>query len=515
MKNVSFASPVAQALFTSIFLVATAGLARGQVTNLESLGSTGVPGNGWSQDARLAAGGSIVVFASSANNLVPGDTGGTDIFLRDHNTGGLQRISVRADGGQSLGAHWHPDVTPSGRFVVWSSDATSLLDSPTSGRQIFLRDRDSDGDGVFDQPGGVRVELISRSTAGTQANGACGMPSISADGRYVAFQSDASNLVPSDANANTDVFLRDRLTGSTLRISSTSGGASGQGLSNVAGISRNGTFVVFQSNAPDLISGDTNGTTDVFRYSILGGIIERVSESSAGLQLPVGSVLGSEAIVGACISADGRHVVFQTGSPNAVPGDTNDQIDVFVRDMISGAVTLISNRGDGDQTQYPSISPTISADGRFVLFATQDPLVVPGDTNRRQDVFRRDRDPDGNGVFDEAQPTAVRRVSVGSGGLQSTLSCYGGRVSDNGLQVVFTTTAGNLVPGDTNGFTDVFTTVLSSACAADWDLSGAVDGDDLIAFLGDWDAGNADADSSGVTDGDDVIAFFIRWDTGC
>lgn len=501
------------AVLASVVLCATQ--ASGQVTTIESLGAGGVPGNGWSQDAKFARGDDVIVFASNANNLVPGDTGGTDVFVRDRNANTITRVSVRADGTAAPGTHWHPDTTPDARFIVWSSDATSLVQPATVGRQIFLRDRDADGNGVFDEPGQVTVELISVSSDGVLGNGPSSMPVISGDGRFIAFQSDASNLAIDDTNGSMDIFVHDRLSTKTVLVSRGMSGQSGAGLSNVPNISRDGAYIIFQSNAPNLVPGDTNETTDVFRYSTGSGVMETVSVTAQGAPLAGGSVLGSEAVVGPCLSGDGRHIVFQCTASNAVSGDDNGQIDILAKDMVTGRVSLISMRADGEQTQYPCVSPTISVDGRYVVFGTQDPMIVPGDSNRRQDMFLRDRDDDNDGVFDEPSHIKIRRVSVGNEGIQPTLASYGGRICDGGHCVLFTTTAGNLVPGDTNGFTDVFASSWVQFCPADWNRSSSVDGDDLINFLAAWDSSEADLDESGTTDGDDMILFFFHWDQGC
>lgn len=486
--------------------------ASAQQVSILSRSVTDTAGVGWSQDARATADGHQVVFASNANNLVLNDTGGTDIFVRDRFNATLKRMSVRADGSQAIGAHWHPDISSDGRYIVFSSDSTSLVTPSTTGRQIYLRDRDTDADGIFDEPGAVAVELISVSSSGVRAVGDSGLPCVSANGRYVTFQSLSANLVAGDSNGVMDVFLRDRWSGTTVRVSST-GASAGNAASNVPNISRNGEYVVFQSNASNLIAGDTNQTTDVFRYAVNGGMLERISVSSSGTQLSAGSVLGSEAIVGPCISADGRQIIFQTSSA-AIAGDTNGQIDIYVRDMKLLSTVRVSSRANGSQTVYPCISGTMSSDARFVLFSTTDNLVIANDTNNRQDIFMHDRDLDGDGIFDEPGETSIRRVSVGSRGVQTSLASYGGRIIDGGTEVIFATTAGNLVQGDNNGFPDVFR-VDFDFCSGDYDFSGVVDGDDVIAFFSDWSAGFGDIDLSGATDGDDVIYFMTHWDAGC
>jgi Tol biopolymer transport system component len=204
-------------------------------------------------------------------------------------------------------------------------------------------------------------------------------------------------------------------------------------------------------------------------------------------------------------------------SEHVVPGDTNRSIDIFVRNMRTGEVSLVSRRTDGSQTSWPSISGAISADGRYVLFASSSRDMVPNDTNRRQDLFLRHRDADGDGTLDELDASTTVRVSLGTQGIQAQSDSYSGRLTDDGQGVVFASVSGNLVAGDTNGFPDVFFSIRSPRCPADVDESGSVDGEDVIHFLSAWDASavEADLDSSGTIDGDDVIYFFTHFDSGC
>ncbi len=489
----------------------------GQITNLESLSSTGVQGTNWSQDVRMSGDGRWLAFSSAANNLVAGDLGGADVFIRDRSLGMTTRISTTPTGAHAGGNHYRPDMTPDGRFVVWDSDSTSVLGIPTVGRQVVIRDRDSDGNGVFDDAGGMMTELVSANVLGlAPLVGQSIQASVSADGRFVAFVSEASDLVTADLNGVSDVFLRDRANGTTVCVSRGLNGLPGTGgLSNAPSISRDGRYVLFQSNATNLVPGDTNGTTDVFRYAVETGAVDRVSVAWDGSQLAQSSVVSVDATLGPCMSADGRHIVFQTIAPNMLAGDSNGAVDVFARDLVLGTNTRMSVRWDGGQIPGISQSGIISGTGRFVVFGSAVGGIVPGDNNSRSDVFVHDRDTDGNGVFDEPGTTSVRRVSLSSTGVEGTNASFGGRISDDGQRVAFVS-ASALVTNDTNGFPDVyFHTAPSERCPADWDGSTGVDSDDVVLFFSDWNLGEADVDHSGSTDSDDIVIFFVHWDVGC
>jgi len=465
----------------------------------------------------LSADARWLVFTSAANNFVPGDLGGSDIFIRDRNVDSTVRLSTTAAGLHAAGNHYRPDFTPDAKFVVWDTDAVAMFALPTSGRQIVLRNRDTDLDGVFDEPGQFSNELISRNLLGVATlTGASTQPSISGNGRYVAFTSEASDLVSFDLNGTADIFLRDRVANTTVCISRGLNGRPGEGgLSNAPSISRDGTHVVFQSNATNLVAGDTNQTSDVFRYTIATGVIDRVSVAWNGAELAASAVLSTEATVGPCISSNGRHVVMQSISNNMAGGDFNNSVDVFVRDMEADAlvrVSLTSNLGEIDGI---SQSGTISSNGRFVIFNSSAAGIVPGDNNRRSDVFLHDRDPDGDGEFDEPAARTVRRVSVRTGGSEGANSSYAGRISDDGSSVAYSSTAA-LVAEDQNGFPDVyFTDFGEPGCPADWNTDSSVDSNDVVGFFVDWDLGNADADGNGSSDSDDIATFFVHWERGC
>ena len=233
----------------------------------------------------------------------------------------------------------------------------------------------------FQQQG---TERVSVDSAGNQGNGASAFPSISPDGRFVAFRSDASNLVPGDTNGIGDVFVHDRQTGATQRVSVSSSGTQAAGLNSAgASISADGRLVAFASGASNLVSGDSNNARDIFVHDRQTGATTRVSVSSSGVQANANSFFPS-------LSADGRLVSFYGSSNNLVPGDTNGKSDVFLHDRQTGTTLLVSVDSAGNQgNQSSSGASSISADGRSVAFSSQASNLVSDDTNGTTDLFVR------------------------------------------------------------------------------------------------------------------------------
>ncbi len=284
------------------------------------------------------------------------------------------------------------------------------------------------------------VQLVSVDSTGNPANGGSYSPVLSADGRYVAFRSEASNLVAGDTNNAQDVFVRDVVAGTTTRVSVDSTGTQGNGDSYNAVVSADGRYVVFESEASNLVFGDTNDDVDVFVRDVVAGTTTRVSVDSIGTQGTGGSGRPS-------VSADGRYVVFDSVASNLVAGDTNGADDVFVRDLVAGTTTRVSVDSAGGQANGPSpfFSPSsISADGRYVVFDSGASNLVTGDTNDTGDVFVRD-----------LVAGTTTRVSVDSIGRQGNSHSYEPAISADSRYVAYRSAASNLVPGDTNGVADV------------------------------------------------------------
>jgi Tol biopolymer transport system component len=282
------------------------------------------------------------------------------------------------------------------------------------------------------------TERVSLSSRGSQSNGFSVYASVSAKGRFVAFASPASNLVRHDTNDWYDVFVHDRKTGETERVSLSSGGAQGNGRSIWSSISANGRFVGFFSDASNLVGGDTNGADDVFVHDRRTGKTERVSLSSGGAQ-------GGEDSFYPSVSADGRFVGFVSFASNLAANDTNGLRDVFVRDRRTGETELVSVDSDGAQGRGSSSGGSISANGRFVTFASDASNLVSGDTNLARDVFVRDR-----------RTADTERISLTSGGAQVGGDSGFESISADGRFVVFASEASNVVADDTNGAGDVF-----------------------------------------------------------
>jgi Tol biopolymer transport system component len=281
-----------------------------------------------SSEPSISDSGRFVAFSSFAGNLVPGDTNGTfDIFVHDRKTGVTTRVSVDSAGDESNGDSVTPSISAFGRFVAFRSFASNLVPDDTNGvSDIFVHDRQT----------GVTTR-VSVDSAGNESNGVSDAPSISGDGRYVAFQSDATNLVPGDTNRVANIFVHDRKTGLTTRVSRDSAGGQPNGPSVAPSISANGRFVAFGSSATNLVPGDTNGVSDIFIYDRKTGITTRASVDSSGQEATGGTRFGIGSL-GASISANGRRVAFTSFASNLVPEDANGTFDVFVHDRSPAAV---------------------------------------------------------------------------------------------------------------------------------------------------------------------------------
>lgn len=301
---------------------------------------------------------------------------------------------------------------------------------------------------------------VNVSSAGLQSNGESFTPSISGDGRFVAFESDASNLVDGDSNGQSDVFVHDRQSGTTTRVSLDSSGAQGNLGSSSASISGDGRLVAFRSRASNLVASDTNGVDDIFVHDRQTGATTRVSLNSGGAQ-------GDRFSFTPAISADGRFVAFASDATNLVAGDSNVQFDIFVRDLQLGITTRVSLDSTGAQGDFGSFQPSVSGDGRFVAFGSAATNLVAGDTNLRNDIFVRDR-----------QTGVTSRVSQDSSGVQGNGDCARPSISADGRFVTFESDATDLVANDTNGVTDAFAHDRQTAATTRLSVnSGGVQGD--------------------------------------
>ncbi len=355
-------------------------------TTRVSVATDGTQANLDSQGAAISADGRFVAFRSGASDLVAGDTNGRwDVFVHDRVTGATTRVSVATDGTQASLDSYGSSISADGRYVAFGSEASNLVAGDTNGQwDVFVHDRNTGAS--------TRVSVASD---GTQANMGSVSPVISADGRYVAFDSMASNLVAGNNPSGVyEVFVHARVTGLTTQISVATGGTHANRSSSSPAISADGRYVAFDSYATNLVAGDTNGTGDVFVCDRVAGATTRVSVASGGTQAngDSGAEDSNESWQPA-ISADGRYVAFNSGATNLVAGDTNGMNDVFVRDWVAGATIRVSVASGGTQANHFSSSggAAISADGRYAVFDSLASNLVAGDSNGMNDVFVRDR----------------------------------------------------------------------------------------------------------------------------
>lgn len=360
---------------------------RGDTTARVSVDANGLEANELSFPPVLSDDGDLVAFASLAGNLIPGDANGqADVFVKNRGDGSIARVTVsyidpEPDGGS-------PDIPPAisgdGRWVAFASDATNLVPRDfNEQRDVF----------VFDRQGAV-TELISATQVGADrgysANGPSTSPVLTADGRFVAFVSKAANLVDGmdRENAKYEIFVWDRQAQTMERITLNSDAKGANADSRTPGIDDSGRFVVFASDASNLVPGDDNGAGDVF-----------VRDRESQLLTRVGALTGCSTGTGGApqlqpngfsdapsISGDARFVAFVSQASNLVDGDSNEAADVFVLERATGLIARITGE-DGTQPNGASSFPQISRDGQWIAFQSEASNLVADDSNTAADVF--------------------------------------------------------------------------------------------------------------------------------
>lgn len=403
-------------------------------TTLESADSAGVQGDAASLLPALSADGRWLAFQSIAANLVPGDANGEgDVFLRDLATGTTVRVSEPTPGVDADGRSENPRLSAGGTVLAFQSQATNLVPGDTNGAtDVFIADLAAG-----------TLSRVSLDSAGAEANGDSDRPALSADGRFVSFRSAATNLVAGDTNGVRDVFVHDRLTGQTRRVSVSSAGLESNAKSAATALSPDGSLVAFDSLADNLVPGDGNAAWDVFVHELATGQTTRISLNALGAE-------GSGGCFAPVFADGGRLVVFEGEASGLVPGDNNLKSDVFCKDRETGAIELLSKSSQGVHGDNSSGAPDVTPDGRYVAFRSRASNLVPGDGNGMQgwDVF----------VHDRADATTTR-VSVSTTGGDPDLLSDNPAISADGRLVAFDSHATNLVAPDANGSVlDVFLT---------------------------------------------------------
>jgi Tol biopolymer transport system component len=353
----------------------------GQQATLVSAGLGGATANGPSSAPSISSDGTTVAFASRANNLVSGGTGNhLSIFIRGAD-GSISQLTHDTHGGAPNGDSYQPAISADGRYVAFASTANDLVPG----------DHNHVADVFVVNVSTRKVRLVSVSRSGHHANRPSSSPAISADGRYISFDSGASNLIRHDNGRVADVFVRDMVSGNVRRASVSSHGRPQNAavfppFAQISAISANGRYVVFDSDATNLVPGDRNGHTDVFRHDMKTGRTILVSRSSHGRE-------GDNDSFAPSVSADGSIVAFDSYASNLAQ-PWAPVVNVFVRDINHRRTTIADVTQGGGPRDAELVTnflqrPAISADGKVVVFASGADNLVPGDHNGVADLFAR------------------------------------------------------------------------------------------------------------------------------
>ena len=433
--------------------------------------------NGESTMPALSANGRFAAFASKASNLDPQDTNFfQDIFVTDLETKVITRVVDFVQTGSPNGDSFNPNISANGRFVAFETEATDFassqeLSDDNNGTDIYVYDTVNNslnivsadpeqfviGNGPSYLPAvagvgeGYRVafvseaanlspddtdstpdiyvftydpsafsydiQVVSVNTLGIKGNGASTHPAISANGRYVAFESDATNLVVGDSNDATDIFVHDLDTGKTTRVSVDSNGTQATGPSFEPTLSFNGQVVVFTSAASNLVPGDSNGVEDIFSRNQLTGTVKRLSLDSNGVE-------GNGHSFEAQVADSGLALVFLSEATNLVPNDTNGVTDVFRHNIVSGNTERASLTFDGGESNGGSGPPDVTADGRLIAFDAAADNLISNDSNGFLDVFIREVDTAAKSFRYTAEEVPPNSVVTGSVEAETAVQWY-------------------------------------------------------------------------------------------
>lgn len=414
-------------------------LAQVGTTTRLSYSSGDAQGNGPSYAPSISDDGRYVVFDSSATNLVASDfNGASDIFLRDRQQGTTVRISLSSLGIEGNSDSTRPRISGDGRFIVYESFSSNLVPNDTNNSyDIFL----------FDRVNSI-TKRVSVQLGGLQANSNSYRPCLTTNGRYIAFESFATDLVPNDTNNVEDVFVYDRITQETLRVSTSSVGTQGNGSSFDASISSLGDAVAFASYASNLVASDTTSSSDIFINELFTSETTMVSLNSLGQQADNDCNAPS-------VSANSRFVAFESYASNLDPSIEPGFNCIYVRDRLDEQTTIASPGDGGIPSDDSSYSPVISADGRYVAFGSYATNLIPNDSNGFPDIFVRDR-----------QDAITKRVSRATNSLQANGESFRPAITPDATYVVFDSFASDMDVLDTNTASDVFIHQLLASTAS-------------------------------------------------
>jgi hypothetical protein len=387
-------------------------------------------GNGTSNASRkrsFSSDGRYIAFYSEASNLVPNDSNGrSDVFVRDQQTGAIELISTNSAGEQGNSLSYVPDISRDGRFASFESGASNLVPGASAFIHVYLRDRQT---GITTLVGADSPTII----AAGQSESA-----LSGDGRYVVF---AAGVRGPNFELRNDCYVFDAETNVTQPLYTRSFGPDSTTFyCDSTSISEDGRFIAFRSDAPNIVSGDTNGREDIFLTDRLSGTTERVNLRATGEQS------ASTTFPGTSLSDDGRFVTFHAVARDFIPTDSGVfSVSVLVKDRATSGLARASIAVSGAAPNDSSLASSMSGDGRFVAFMSRATNLVAGDSNNAADVFIRD-----------LQAGVTARVSVAADGTQANGATYSGSLDKSGKFIALTSEATNMVSGDSNGAFEVF-----------------------------------------------------------
>lgn len=446
----------------------------GRVIRLSTDLATGLQGHG--KNASMQADGSAVAFESEGVLAVGDANGASDIYVRNFFADTITRVSTSSTGQAANGGSYDASLGFYGRSVVFRSDATNLVAGDTNGvSDLFVKNLAT----------GVTTR-VSTDANGVQGALAAYGAQLSTNEDKVVFHT-ASSLMAEDLNNHTDIYVKDLATGAVTLV----GPAYSDGSSYDAVFTDTSKKVVFTSAATNLVAGDLNGKSDIFVEDLTTGQLTLISSTADGVQANADAVAASA-------SGSGQFVAFQSAADNLVAGDTNGQVDIFVKNLTTGAITRVSTSATGAQANGVSSDAMISAGGTMVLFTSAADNLVAGDTNGQADVFLKD-----------LTTGAITRVSTGAGEAQGSGASYGGASADFS-RIVFESLSG-LTTDDANGLRDVYIKDLADTGANT--LTGGA-GDDVLTGLAGADTLNGganndllvgDDDDASTPDGADIL----------
>lgn len=448
-EDVSYRSPLGRLtkiavlgllLLVPVAVAAFVSTSETSVTNLEivSVASGGAPSNGGSFFVTTSNDGRYLTFMSLAKNLAPeppsAEENFSDVFFRDRLTDETIKVSKSMNGGLANEASLDPTITTDGRFIAYFSYASNLIpddnngaDWSRQGLDVFVWDRHSQQN--------VRVSL--NETGGEIKGNSVGI--ISADGKYILFVTDGRVFASDWDHAHPSaLYLREWHSGQIERISVALDGGFPNAEPEHPSISLDNRFVVFDSDASNLVADDNNGQKDVFVYDRLSQTTRLISRDAAGRPAN-GRSTQSE------IALDGKTVTFVSDATNLVPGDTNGKADIFVYEMDTDRISLVSRAEDGAQGNGDSREPSLCGDGRFVSYTTDANNLFPNDANNQRDIILFDRVKGTNSV-------ATKNWE----GVYGNGKAHRSFLMPDCRSIAYASDASNLVPGDDNGTRDIF-----------------------------------------------------------